>query len=344
MKIIVRSKYPNRPINQFTNLPINQTKGGEKKMRHLRIIIAFSVAVFAIITIAFLTNTWARENVRLTKHNLSANTNIVTGTPTTTEVCIYCHTPHGGRTDVGEGAAPIWNRALSNYGVGGTLNFTLYQSPNFDAVLNKHGQPDGVSLACLSCHDGTVAFDALINASGSGGFNLGNMGRGGTSVGHNLNGPFVDTEKSFADGAKPFPNLDIDLSNDHPITMEICSSGKTEYDPQFTEACSNSSESGNILKISRTGDFPTDIRDNIRAYRTKGSTGGWFIECASCHNPHEASSPGDPDGTAAAPGTANSRFLRFPSDTTVVAGTAKTALTDGDRNAGSLLCLSCHQK
>ena len=54
--------------------------------------------------------TWAREDVLHTKHNLSANPNVqATGT---TRVCVFCHTPHGGDTTVGEGAAPLWNRSI----------------------------------------------------------------------------------------------------------------------------------------------------------------------------------------------------------------------------------------
>src|SRR3972149_6300104 len=160
MKITIRSKYPTRPINQSANL---QTKGGEKGMRHLRTIVSHGIAVFVLATAAFLTNTWAVENVRMTKHNLSANTNI--GATGTTEVCIFCHTPHGGDTTVGGGSAPLWNRTVPTSG----SYSQVYTSPNFDAIdsdtANK-GKPKGVSLACLSCHDGTIAFDALANFGG----------------------------------------------------------------------------------------------------------------------------------------------------------------------------------
>jgi hypothetical protein len=320
---------------------ICKQKGGEKKMKHHRLMIAFGTTVFALTTLSFVATTSAKEDVRFTKHNLSANPNIVaSGIPTTTEVCIYCHTPHGGRTDVADGSAPLWNKALSS------ASYDMYSSPNFDSPANNQGtKPLGVSQACLSCHDGTVAFDALINAPGSGGYTAANFtGTTPVSLGHNLNGPYVDSNNTFGPAAEPFPNLGTDLRNDHPISMEICN-GTTAHDPQFTEACTSStpSTSGSVLKISRTGTFPGDIRDNIRAYKSSGTAGRWFVECASCHNPHEASRPGNADGPY--PDNLNSRFLRLPSvDLSSATDPAILAIKNGDRNAGSLLCLSCHQK
>jgi len=310
---------------------IYKQKGGEKKMKHLRIILAFGVTAFVLSTFAFLPDTWAVENVRMTKHNLSTNPNILA--QGTTEVCIFCHTPHGGDTSVGGGAAPLWNRNLS------TATYVLYDSPNFDGV--SKGQPAGVSKACLSCHDGTVAFDSLINFGGS----------GSTPNITGFNGVLVDpTTKAFSDAAGPFPNLgspkvggNPDLSNDHPISMEIPTN-----DPQFAEIIANLTAGPNATQTStqvkylfrgNANTLPTDIRDRLRAYPTV--SGRAYIECASCHNPHEASRPGSDGGNAT--DTNNSRFLRYPS----VVNTAEEAILTanvGDRNAGSLLCLSCHQK
>ena len=118
------------------------------------------------------------EDVRNTLHNLGDtisdgaggnfnNPNIVS-VEAAREVCVFCHTPHGANPDA-PGAAPLWNRQVNISGAG----YTMYNSPNFDsapATAGNPGKPQGVSLACLSCHDGTFAVDALVNASGSGGF------------------------------------------------------------------------------------------------------------------------------------------------------------------------------
>lgn len=66
-------------------------------------------------------------------------------------VCSPCHSAHN--TDPAQ-IAPLWSHATT------TGPFTPYTSPTFNAGLH---QPDGVSLACLSCHDGTVAINQLIS-------------------------------------------------------------------------------------------------------------------------------------------------------------------------------------
>jgi hypothetical protein len=254
------------------------------------------------------------ENVRATKHNLAANTDIVsTGTG---EVCVFCHTPHGGRTDVAGGGAPLWNRALPS-GAG----YQTYTSPNFDNDQNggTDNGPKGVSLACLSCHDGTIALDALINAPGSGGFVVGN--KDGTNITSNPNigfsGGGVDSTESMREGSRPpstgvdpylrlnnfvsdgsssfgmepFPNLTQDLRDDHPISMRM-----PVADPQFTDALNNSTQprptSG---RSSEPAQFcrPTNaIRSGFTTPRRRWT--GWS---ASCHNPH----------------TPRTTFLRLPS-------------------------------
>ena len=68
------------------------------------------------------------------------------------EVCVYCHTPHGAST---LSTAPLWNR---------TMNTGLYQVYDKIRTLNQPiGQPGVNSLTCLSCHDGTIAIDSVIN-------------------------------------------------------------------------------------------------------------------------------------------------------------------------------------
>lgn len=67
--------------------------------------------------------------------------------------CVYCHTPHAPAAESGRGNAPLWNREYP------VSTFTPYQSPTLDSTSR---QPSGVSLACLSCHDGTLAVDRVI--------------------------------------------------------------------------------------------------------------------------------------------------------------------------------------
>lgn len=307
------------------------------------------------------------ENIRETKHNLAANQDILASG--TTEVCVFCHTPHGGRTDVAGGGAPLWNRALPP-----SNQFTTYDSPNFDNDLGAEtAGPKGVSLACLSCHDGTIALDAMINAPGSGGFIPNNRNPlTGTSAGTSLatitfNGAGVDSTKSLREGDRPpspsppsnpeqgflgglndfvggtggmepFPNLSRNLTDDHPISMRMPST-----DPQFTDALNNSPPAArNIRPVRRSGaQLPTDKRDWVRLYNSGVSSGtsvsvDW-VECASCHNPH----------------TPRTTFLRLPStpqglvapaDGDVIPVSGATRNLNHEPNQGSLICLTCHEK
>ena len=88
-------------------------------------------------------------------------------TPQTTEICVFCHTPHGANpTATSALQAPLWNRSLSQ------SQYVLYDqvwSKSFEGKLNR-GAPTGYSRLCLSCHDGTVALSSIINLPGSGGF------------------------------------------------------------------------------------------------------------------------------------------------------------------------------
>ena len=308
---------------------IHNQKGGEKRMKYSRIIMTFGVVVSVLFAIAFIANTSTAEDVRLSKHNLTTNIVQATGT---TEVCVFCHTPHGGAT-VAEGAAPLWNRNLTSDA--DKLTYKMYTSPNFDGTgMNAGpdtGKPKGVSIACLSCHDGTVAFDSLLNFPGSG--SPSNTDPGNVN---NIILPTGVTDFDSIAGTTPYPNLGVDLSNDHPISMEIpCAT-----DPQFSGICTNlgfGSPGGIDLGtkvaflVRDTTKQPasplySDARNKLRAYPSVA--GKAYIECASCHNPHI--------GTAE-----SSRFLRLAS---YDPGGPSSPFSTTDRNAGSLICLSCHEK
>jgi predicted CXXCH cytochrome family protein len=95
----------------------------------------------------------AQTSVVNTKHNLSA-----TGTQKYTsysQVCKFCHSPHGANSGAAQ-LVPLWGHANT------VQNFTMYASnPNQTLkTTTLDAQPSGPSLACLSCHDGTVAVNA----------------------------------------------------------------------------------------------------------------------------------------------------------------------------------------
>lgn len=85
---------------------------------------------------------------------------------TSGEICNACHTPHGATiiTD-----APLWDRVTT---FDGSFVYTDYSSSTFTAgtagtgtgggvaVAYAGGSPTGVSLLCLTCHDGLTPLDS----------------------------------------------------------------------------------------------------------------------------------------------------------------------------------------
>src|SRR5436190_15110279 len=69
-------------------------------------------------------------------------------------VCSPCHAAHN--TDSAQ-IIPLWSHQTS------TGPFTMYSSPTLQASMPS--APAGVSLACLSCHDGTLGINAAIGGT-----------------------------------------------------------------------------------------------------------------------------------------------------------------------------------
>lgn len=223
----------------------------------MRAAVGKSLSIFlgaAALTLAAAGGAWAQApGILGTKHNLSTSgTGAIHATTGTAEVCVFCHTPHGADTAV---AAPLWNRAINTSG-----GYTMYTSDTFDATADP--QPTGVSLACLSCHDGTIAFDALRNLPGSGGFSATPVSAGWT---------FIGAAAGNKMPAGSVADLGTDLTNDHPISM------------LYTSAKSPSSTSG--VNDHATGFKDPDgtgaFTNGVRLYAGK-------VQCASCHDPHRS--------------------------------------------------------
>ena len=152
------------------------------------------------------------DGVKDTKHNFSGSRNAgftTLGVADYGEVCVYCHTPHGGSTD-----APLWNRQF------GSGPYQMYTSPTIDMTLGT--KPGPVSLACLSCHDGTIGIDVITNVPNS---------SSATSTGKKIS-------DIFTSGPDTLKILGTDLRNDHPIGVTF---DKTK-DVMFNELASVKTE------------------------------------------------------------------------------------------------------
>ena len=89
-----------------------------------------------------------------TKHNLSSTGPGTIKAITETQICVFCHTPHGANPL----NPPLWNREFSS------ANYTPYTSPSLQSSV---GQPTSYSKLCLSCHDGTIAIGSVRNIGGA---------------------------------------------------------------------------------------------------------------------------------------------------------------------------------
>ena len=102
------------------------------------------------------------------------------GWNTSGEICVVCHTPHTQESTMG----PLWNRATYT-----PSGFTMYSNTPVDGTVSA--TPQGSTVLCLSCHDGTVAIDNF----------------GGVTTGTIV----------LASGDDAFVNKD--MSDDHPVSI-----------------------------------------------------------------------------------------------------------------------------
>jgi hypothetical protein len=201
-----------------------------------------------------------QPNILATKHNLSTSGPGLVKATSETQVCVFCHTPHGGDQTAG---APLWNRAQS------TATYTAYLSSSMDANPAP-GLPGASSKVCLSCHDGTLAIGVVMNLNGMGA----NITMSGTGTGGVMpEGSGVTTGYTR--------NLGIDLSNDHPISIT--------YD---TTLSSNDGELRTPPVVSGTYTFVGNRSFGVKPLFPLESS---QMQCSTCHDPHLwDSNPNDP--------------------------------------------------
>ena len=277
-------------------------------------------AAVSIVAMGVLGGSQALAGIAGGKHDLSTKFIATAGA---TEICVFCHTPHGA--DINPGRPPLWNRNNS------VATYTTYNSLGSASLDGGTAAVGSISIACLSCHDGTQAMNTMINAPGSGlggGVYAGNFagtasvtaGAGGAAAGGRMLG---------------IAALGQDLRNDHPVGIQygggLAAGPTTVYpstdllatafkDPDFkaikygvlnttpawyVDTGGAGRQKTDLMLYTRTGQTVT-MNDGTTALSAGNQA---FVECASCHDPHSS----------------NTTFLRIS-------------------NAGSAVCLSCHNK
>ncbi len=307
------------------------------KTRTVKHLVASTLVLGLLATVQ--TASAAPEGIANTRHNLGSNGQSVgaNGTRTggsgmgdvftlgTDEICVFCHTPHGANTSV---PVPLWNKASLS-----STTYTTFSSGtmNSTAPSNLAGH---MSLACLSCHDGTQAMDNVVNAPGQGGFNKSNY-MAGLRIGESIDSAGVTSgsAQGWYAGSNTITNAEYnagdtadgkllsgagvdfigtDLSNDHPIGMSYggggCSStGAVGAAGGCNDADFKAAQTG-LGGMFQVGSSTPGAKDAMRLYGSTLSSA--TVECASCHDPHT---------------DANATFLR-------------------KSNGASAVCLTCHAK
>ena len=267
-----------------------------------------------------------------TRHNLGAYGRILftslgstsTGDGTT-EICVFCHTPHHAAGD-----APLWNKGVQS------TTYTAYGTTVAGTFI-ADGDIGGASLACLSCHDGVNAFDTLANAPGKGNggannttatdfgwlFDMANTGN--TSIKSDRFTPEDVANSHTTFGGMTFPkntcndchdavlnggtynasggtgnpsnrlSIGTDLSNDHPISVPY-QVNKASLRPTNTVI----SDILMTTEVFSAGD--NDETDSTTTTANRWAVMGYInntatiedllrgdgkkVECSSCHDPH----------------------------------------------------------
>lgn len=256
------------------------------------------------------------EDIRNTRHNLSSlspeGIERAVYSEQTTEICIFCHTPHGASSEATEAIkAPLWNRSLSS------ARYILYDqvwSTSFEAYEvspPKPNAPTGYSRLCLSCHDGTIALGSFVNRPGSGTsfsqidmlYPTGQASAGGSGT--------IPVGSGISTGDTRV--IGTNLQNDHPVSF-VFDSALAVRDEELVDP------GPPLVHPAKVGD-PTPISP-MRRY--PGTDMGRFdtVQCTSCHNPHAATYP---------------KFLR--------AGFFNNDPADINYpSASKTICLYCHEK
>ncbi len=199
----------------------------------------------------------AYAGVESTKHNLSTSGPGPIKAATETQVCIFCHTPHGSVT------TPLWNHTMSQ----ASYRLPSRSMEEWSAMLSRpQTTPDGDSRLCLSCHDGTIAIGSVVNLGGT-----------ATTVSMQDSGTgYITPEGMLSERSSGY--IGTDLSGHHPVSIEV---NQSLIDDKGTQ-CTNNEVAFRVCFPSP----PVKLKPTDNKYGTGTST-GLGVQCSSCHDAHE---------------------------------------------------------
>ena len=188
-------------------------------------------------------------------HDFSQRTTWNTDPANPATVCGVCHTPHHANPTTG----PLWGHDLVS---GGTWQmYANGVSPGAAIKYSPASAPTGSSLACLSCHDGSIALNAYGSASAP--------NRTGSAE-YVTNGAAI----SFDQG------LHQNLTHSHPISFSyqsIVGTGPTQDKWIY--------DSANPV-LTPTAGSPGFVYGNDMSIAGFLLNKAGNVECNSCHDVH----------------------------------------------------------
>jgi len=203
------------------------------------------------------------SDVSLGSHNLSTSGPSPFGYNTDEDsICVFCHTPHGGTL-----AAPLWNRGDAT-----SAEWKHYNSASLSTALqglSTARPPNAESMLCLSCHDGSLSINHVIN--------LPNDREGAPILSDSTNNPDTKIIDFFGDpgarigGLRGFGTSGNtgDFTDDHPFSFS------------YTDVLASDEYQTGNAKENMLWDAGTAVSKGVQFF-----TGSLNVECSSCHDPH----------------------------------------------------------
>lgn len=215
--------------------------------RHLLLLLTGATLLWSAACFAVPVNLGDSGGANSNPHNLSSLSGNTKKALNETQICIFCHTPHGATPK-----STLWNRpnptgGLPTFAEPGSVqdlsNILGINDAGIVASDTHYGvndatyeYPNGASKLCLSCHDGVTAMGILAN------------------------GDIIDMNVTGGDYA-----LGINLAVSHPISFV--------YNLNVRNYLNGLPKTGNYI-------WPTT------AYLETNSLGTW-VQCTTCHQPHQ---------------------------------------------------------
>ena len=198
-----------------------------------------------LIGLALVLPTAARATVIGSAHDFSTNS-----WNTRKSVCSPCHQAHDSDYTLG---VPLWNHATT------TASFQTYVSPK---GLVTVGQPNGTALACLSCHDGTVAINQYGGVTNGAPVYI----TGGALIGTDLRG-----------------NHPISFTYNTALANSVLLQG-TLNDPSAYTIGTVEVNNGNVAPVPSSGWAGSSLTGQTI---DQALLVGGKMQCTSCHDPHK---------------------------------------------------------